>query len=78
MQQLIAKCYSQVNSNLHIGRNVARCYDSAMAGIKEIRRNNLQTLLKRYETQREFADEAGLSAAHVSQMVTGARVCRNK
>ena len=40
---------------------------------KTIRKTNLLEQIARFESQREFADVAGLAPAHVSQMVTGKR-----
>ena len=44
-----------------------------MKHIKEIRRSHLRRLLEGYPTQRQFAEATDLSAAHISQMLNGAR-----
>ena len=41
--------------------------------IKTIRKANLLEQINRFSSQREFSEQVGLSAAHVSQMVTGRR-----
>lgn len=44
-----------------------------MKNVREIRRFHLRRLLEGYPTQRQFAEATDLSAAHISQMLNGAR-----
>lgn len=46
---------------------------SNVKGVKETRREHLRRLVEGYPSQRQFAEALGLSAAHVSQMLTGVR-----
>ena len=62
-----------MNSKLYMAVSIASCYDPPMPNIKTIRKANLLEQIARFESQREFADMAGLAPAHVSQMVTGRR-----
>jgi hypothetical protein len=72
MQQTIADCYPLINSNPLIADSVVSCYVIDM-DVRESRAENLVTLLRQYESLREFAERAELAAPHVSQMKNGVR-----
>jgi plasmid maintenance system antidote protein VapI len=44
-----------------------------MVNIRTIRKSNLLAQIDRFDTQRAFAEQAGLAPAHVSQLVTERR-----
>jgi len=45
----------------------------SVKNVKETRRDHVRRLVDGYPSQRQFAEALGLSAAHVSQMLTGVR-----
>lgn len=62
-----------MNSKLLLVWTIANCYDRRMLNIRTIRKSNLLAQIARFDSQRAFADRAGLVPTHVSQMVTGRR-----
>ncbi|MES9991576.1 MAG: helix-turn-helix transcriptional regulator [Candidatus Thiodiazotropha sp.] len=56
-----------------MAKAIANCYDPVMVNIRTIRKANLLHQIARFDSQRAFADKAGLVPAHVSQMVTNRR-----
>lgn len=77
MAETLAPCYCIVNSPLLVPTPTATRYAPRM-DIKTIRRNNLRALIARHGSQKQLADDAGLSVAHVSHMNTGHRAVGDK